>query len=105
MSSSVITIGVIAGLMSISVGVVSAGAGLANRTALHGAADAAALAAADTLFGLGAGEPCSRAAEIAQFNGAQLAECDIANTAVTVRVERAILGVNVHASARAGLPE
>lgn len=104
MSSSVITIGSIAGLMSITIGVMSAGAGLSTRTALHGAADASALAAADALFGLVAGEPCSRAAEIAQLNGAHLAECEISQTAVTVRVERVIMGVNVHATARAGLP-
>lgn len=105
MSTSVVTAGVLAGLLTVTIGVTSAGGALAARTALHGAADASALAAADVLFGLASGEPCDRAAKLATQNGAQLSTCEVRQTTVTVRVERAILGLRVHASARAGLAD
>lgn len=105
MSTSVVTIGVLSSLVSISITATSGGALLASREALHGAADASALAAADTLFGLVDGDPCARAAALAEHNGASLTFCEVQETAVTVRVERRLLGMPVGSSARAGLGE
>lgn len=105
MTASVVTVGMIAGMLSVSMAVTGTGAALVQRQALHGAADAAALAAADALFGFAEGDPCGRAAELAALHEAQLAHCQLENTSVRVRLERVLLGIRVESWARAGLSE
>lgn len=99
------TAGMLAGTLTLTITVTSAGALLAQREALHGAADAAALGAADALFGYVEADPCATAAKAAAHNSARLSSCVSEDTSVTVRVERWLLGVRVIATARAGLPE
>lgn len=99
------TVGMLAGTLTLTLTVTSAGALLAQREALHGAADAAALGAADALFGYVEADPCVTAASAAAQNNARMGQCSVEDTSVTVRVERWLLAVRVTATARAGIPE
>ncbi|MCU1545024.1 MAG: hypothetical protein JWP30_124 [Homoserinimonas sp.] len=68
------------------------------------AADASALAAADSAVGIVAGNPCAVAGVVAYANGAQMAGCRVDGLVVTVRVEIARRGFSVSAVATAGPP-
>ena len=70
--------------------------------AVQGAADAAALAAADTISGLVPGVPCDTAARAATLNGADLAACSIDGPNATVAVSRTVGVLSIEARARAG---
>jgi secretion/DNA translocation related TadE-like protein len=79
-SASVLTLGVIAVVLVLTVGLVVVGAVLRTRVEAATAADAAALAAAPLTFypfGSGAG-PRAEAARFAALNGARLVDCDCA---------------------------
>ena len=78
---------------------------LSRRHAMAGAADAAALAAADARSGAVAGVPCDLAARVARANEARLDACAVDGLVATVRVSTRILGVTVTATASAGPPE
>ncbi|MCU1403444.1 MAG: hypothetical protein JWM70_1768 [Microbacteriaceae bacterium] len=69
-----------------------------------GAADAAALAAADVAVGIVAGQPCSVAASLATANGASLGRCQVDGVIVTVTVRVPAFGFEVGAAATAGPP-
>jgi secretion/DNA translocation related TadE-like protein len=77
-------------------------AALTIRQLTANAADAAALAAADTASGLVAGYPCANAAEAARLNGAALGECTVNGLDARVTATRHVLGVSVTVEARAG---
>jgi secretion/DNA translocation related TadE-like protein len=77
---------------------------LTVRQTVANAADAAALAAADTASGLVSGYPCENAAEAARLNGAELGECVVEELVVKVSAVRRVLGVPVTVWARAGPP-
>jgi len=76
----------------------------AARQTVSGAADAAALAAADTRAGVVSGYPCEIAETIAQLNKARLVLCELDGLIATVAVSRTILGVEVVVFATAGPP-
>jgi len=76
-----------------------------TKQALAGAADAAALAAADVRVGLEAGEPCAVAARVATANGGSLASCSVDGLVVTVVVSSSIAGFAVGVAATAGPPD
>jgi secretion/DNA translocation related TadE-like protein len=78
---------------------------LVTRQALAGAADAAALAAADVRVGILPGEPCAVAATVAAANGAGLSGCVIDGLVVTVAVTGTVAGFAVGVSATAGPPD
>jgi len=103
MSGSVVTAGIVSALLGVTLTVTGAGAALIHGQIAHGAADAAALAAADALVGLSSGEPCARAAEIAMMNGVTLTKCSVEKTSVVVRVASTSLGIRLESAARAGL--
>lgn len=100
----------ICGLIAVAVVLMLAVVGLGGAVVLAGraeaAADAAALAGADTVA-LGTGSrACSAARVVAQTDGARLVECDVEPGAVEVVVELqgsapAALGRSVRARARA----
>jgi secretion/DNA translocation related TadE-like protein len=69
-----------------------------------GAADAAALAAADVAVGIVAGQPCSAAASLATANGASLGRCQLDGVIVTVTVSVPVFGFEVIGAATAGPP-
>jgi secretion/DNA translocation related TadE-like protein len=77
---------------------------LATRHSVAAAADAAALAAADTASGLVPGYPCETAERVAAANGASLVECTIDGPVATVTVARGIPGApfRLQESATAG---
>lgn len=77
---------------------------LTVRAKMSGAADAAALAAADVSRGIYPGVPCAIAASVAAANGALLDECRVDGVIVTVRVSAIVLAFTVTASATAGPP-
>ena len=75
---------------------------LAARSSVAGAADAAALAAADARVGAVTGYPCDRAAEVATANGATVSSCTVDGLVATVTVQRQIAGFTVRQTATAG---
>ena len=77
---------------------------LAAKQRAVGAADAAALAAADTVSGARSGVPCDAAATLAEANGARLGSCRIDAAVATVEVVTVLLGIEVRAVATAGPP-
>lgn len=77
---------------------------LVERSRVAGAADAAALAAADVVAGLVAGTSCEAAGRLATANGARLDGCSVDGAVVTVRVSSSVGLVPVSASATAGPP-
>lgn len=70
-----------------------------------GAADAAALAAADSLSGHLPGDPCALAAAVATHNRARLTDCTLTETEASIAVARDIPGFTLTAHARAGPPQ
>jgi secretion/DNA translocation related TadE-like protein len=78
--------------------------GLAAKQRAVGAADAAALAAADVAVGLIPGFPCERAAEVAAANGGVVSSCEVDGLVVTVSVGATIPPFSVVATATAGPP-
>ena len=77
---------------------------LAAKVELAGAADAAALAAADARVGAVTGFPCDRAAEVAAANGATLLSCTADGLILTVSVGRSVLGFALRSASTAGPP-
>jgi secretion/DNA translocation related TadE-like protein len=77
---------------------------LVVRAEMTGAADAAALAAADVARGIYPGVPCVIAESVAKANGALLDECQVDGVIVTVRVSAWVFVFSVTATATAGPP-
>ncbi len=105
MPGSVSTVGVAAALIvaTVSLGVVGGAVVAAQR--LAGAADAAALAAADTVSGATTGDPCERARQVAAAADAELRRCDVDGLVATITVGGAYGGVPFDARSRAGPPD
>ncbi|MCY7412943.1 MAG: hypothetical protein LH471_07920 [Salinibacterium sp.] len=101
-AGSVLAIALVAGTVSLLGLVLPLSLTLAARHTVTAAADAGALAAADTVIGIHAGFPCDRAAQVVEANGATLAECTIDGLVVTVEAARAVIGFAVTARATAG---
>jgi len=78
--------------------------GVANKHVAAGAADAAALAAADVAIGIVAGSPCDQAATVAAANGARLLGCTVDGVITTVTVTAGSAALAATASATAGPP-
>jgi len=84
--------------------IVGVGAALAGRQRIIAAADAGALAAADTALGIHPGVPCEQAARVVAAHDAVLSGCHAEGAVVTVEVSGAVAGIAVTARARAGPP-
>lgn len=100
--SAPVLVGALAASLAVALPGLAAGAALAERHRVVAAADAAALAAADTAWGLIAGAPCARAAELALLADAALADCRVSGVTVSVSLRGSVLGVPIRAAARAG---
>ncbi|GAA3657251.1 Rv3654c family TadE-like protein [Microbacterium marinilacus] len=85
-------------------GLAASGAAAVESQRVAGVADAAALAAADTVSGAIAGDPCARASEVAAAQRATLAGCSLDGLIATVSVASTFVGLPVRATARAGPP-
>ena len=99
-----LVIGIVAGVVIVTVTALPLLSAHADRRALAGVADAAALAAADTASGALAGVPCEAAQSVAELGGAVLSRCEIDGAIATIGVSRQLLGVTVEVRARAGPP-
>ena len=75
---------------------------LSAKQLVAGAADAAALAAADVAVGITAGAPCAVAESVASANGASLTACETDGLVVTVRATVDRFGFTVPAVSTAG---
>lgn len=103
-SGTILAVAITAGVVAVTGLALPLYMGYAVRQAVAGAADAAALAAADTASGLLPGYPCEAAAAAVAANGAGLASCDLDGLVVTVTATRSVLGFAVSARATAGPP-
>ena len=103
-SGSVLAVALIGATMTVTVLSVPLLAVLAVGQSVQNAADAAALAAADTASGAVSGVPCTAAAEAARLNGASVVSCAVDGLIASVTVARSALGFDLTSSARAGPP-
>lgn len=103
-SGSVLAVALVTAVLLLTGLALPLNAALTTRQLTANAADAAALAAADTASGLVAGYPCANAAEAARLNGAELGECTVDGLEVTITATRRVLGVTVSVASRAGPP-
>lgn len=103
-AGSIVAVAVIATVLCLTALVLPLQFAFARGQSLAGAADAAALAAADTLSGAVAGTPCVAAAEVARANGAELDACVLDGLVATVRVGGSAAGIHLTATATAGPP-
>jgi len=103
-AGSVLAVAIVAGLISLTALLVPLYLVLATKQALAGAADAAALAAADVRVGFVAGEPCAVARRVAAANGGELTACQVDGLVVTVTVSGSVAGFAIGVSATAGPP-
>lgn len=103
-AGSVLAVAIVGALVCVTAMVVPLYSVLSRKQGLAGAADAAALAAADARVGILAGEPCDLARSVAAANGADLASCRLDGLVVTVAVSATTAGFAVGATATAGPP-
>jgi secretion/DNA translocation related TadE-like protein len=103
-AGSVLAIAVIGAVIALTGLAVPLYLALATKSIVRGAADSAALAAADARSGAVAGFPCAVAAKVATANESQLVDCTVDGLVATVTVHRWILAFDVVATATAGPP-
>jgi secretion/DNA translocation related TadE-like protein len=101
-AGSVLAIGIIGATVLLCATALPLYTVLVARSSVAGAADAAALAAADARVGAVGGFPCDVAAEVAAANGSELVGCELDGYVATVSVRREVLGYTVSARATAG---
>ncbi|TFD06124.1 hypothetical protein E3T25_03365 [Cryobacterium sandaracinum] len=104
-SGTVLAVGVLGAVMLLTAVLLPLFAALVVGQAVQGAADAAALAAADTASGAVAGMPCAAADEAARLNGASVTVCTVEGLIASVTAVRGYLGFELGAQARAGPPD
>ena len=97
-----LALGVAGAILCLAAVVVPLYAVLAARSSVAGAADAAALAAADARVGAATGYPCVRASQVAAANDAMVTACTVDGLVVTVTVQRQIAGFTIEQTATAG---
>ncbi|TFD91160.1 helicase [Cryobacterium lactosi] len=101
-SGSVLVVALLGALVTLTAVLVPVLALLPTHQSVQGAADAAALAAADVASGLMPGVPCETAARAAELNGARLAACTVDGLIATVAVARTVGVFPLSSRARAG---
>jgi len=101
-SASVLALGVIAMVIVLVSLTVALGSVLTARHRVASAADAAALAAADTVRGLVTGFPCERAQAVAAAHALAVSACRIDGFIAEVAVGDDWLGLAITVRARAG---
>lgn len=103
-SGSILAVAIVAAVLMLFSLVLPVAIVLSAQQRAAGAADAAALAAADVAVGIDAGSPCPVAAIVAAANATRLNGCLVDGTTVTVRVTASVLAFTVSARATAGRP-
>ncbi|MBT1018526.1 helicase [Canibacter sp. lx-72] len=92
----------IAVTLAVGAAVLGVSAAVQKQHTVTAAADNAALAAADALFGLRGDPPCRIASDVAAAHGAALTQCELAATTVQVECAAQFAGFALVARARAG---
>ncbi|WP_431220326.1 Rv3654c family TadE-like protein [Leifsonia xyli] len=103
-AGSVLALGVLGAVVTVTGGAIAVIGATAAHARAAAAADLAALAAADAAAGRISAIPCEAASDVAQANGAAIAECAEEGAVVTVTTVTPYLGLRASASARAGPP-
>lgn len=103
-SGGVLALSVVALLAVLAFAVTGLGAALAARQRVVAAADAGALAAADTALGIHPGVPCEAAREVVAAHGATLSGCAVEGVVATIEASAIVAGVLIGVRARAGPP-
>ncbi|MGV8897552.1 MAG: Rv3654c family TadE-like protein [Rhodoglobus sp.] len=101
-AGSILSVAIIGAVMALTMMLAPLYIGVVARRSVAGAADAAALAAADTAIGRVPGVPCDAAAVVAGANGASIVSCTVDGLIVSVTAQRTVLGIPVTAAATAG---
>ena len=103
-AASVLAVGLCACLVAAAATTIPLSMTLATAQRADGAADSAALAAADVASGLEPGVPCAAADLVATANGVDLVECLVDGVIVTVQVTVTSGPISVSGRATAGPP-
>jgi secretion/DNA translocation related TadE-like protein len=103
-SGAVIALALVGATLMVALAALTLGSALVVRQRVIDAADASALAAADTASGALAGDPCPTAQRVAWANGAVLSACRIDGLIATVEASARFGLIPVTARARAGPP-
>jgi secretion/DNA translocation related TadE-like protein len=104
MAGAIAAIAVVGCAATLASGLVLAGSAAVFGQRLAGAADAAALAAADAASGAVIGVPCESAEAVARSAGAELSGCEVDGLTATVTLSAMFARVPATATARAGPP-
>jgi secretion/DNA translocation related TadE-like protein len=102
MPGTLAAVAVVGCCASLTLGFAAAGSAAVFGQRLAGAADAAALAAADAASGAVVGVPCELAEHVSAVFGAALTACEVDGLTATVSVSARFGPVTAAASARAG---
>jgi secretion/DNA translocation related TadE-like protein len=103
-AGAVLAIAIVAATTVVLVAVLALGAALVLRQRVIGAADAAALAAADGASGAVAGVPCGLAERVADANRAALTSCTLDGLIASVTVSATFGALSFSARSTAGPP-
>jgi secretion/DNA translocation related TadE-like protein len=103
-SGAVLAVAMVMAAVTVGLSGVTLAAALTTRQRVIGAADLAALAAADAASGAIPGAPCRVAAGVARANAARLAGCRADSLVVTVTVVGSFAGIPIQAHSTAGPP-
>lgn len=103
-AGGVLALAVVGATIAFALAALALGSAFAVRQRVVAAADAAALAAADTLLGVVPGDPCGHAREVAAAHRVALADCELAGAEAHVTVAVNVLGVPISVGSRAGPP-
>lgn len=104
MAGALAAAAVVAGAVTLTGALAAVGAASVAGQRIAAAADAGALAAADSASGAVPGVPCDRAAEVADAFGAAVDACAVEELVATVTVSLRLGPLTAHATARAGPP-
>jgi secretion/DNA translocation related TadE-like protein len=104
-AGSILVVAILAAVIGLTVLSLPLYSVLVVKRAMGGAADAAALAAAEVAVGRAPGITCVVAERVAEANGAVLTDCHPDGLVVTVRVETLVLSFTVAAISSAGPPQ
>ncbi len=103
-AGGVLALAVVGTTVAVALAALGLGSALVVRQRVVAAADASALAAADTLLGVVPGDPCALAAQVAAAHRVALTECELEGAEAHVAVGASVLGLPISAESRAGPP-
>ena len=103
-SGAVLALSMVAAVVTLGLAAVTLAAALTTRQRVVGAADLAALAAADAASGIIPGSSCELAARVADAAGARLTGCSLDGLVARVTLSGGFAGIPIEARSAAGPP-